>query len=257
MLKYLLYNILFILLAVPLFILSFYNDHGWVFLVIFVNLYVLGLVLASVNICSCFYIDVLCCGERDSNKISLSFDDGPHSEQTPIVLDILMKHNIKAGFFCIGQHAKENPELIKRMDEEGHFIGNHTFSHAFWFVLYSGKKMKEEIKKSNRIILEIIGKRMKLFRPPYGVTNPVLARVIRSTKMLPVGWSLRTLDTSAKGDKNKIMKKLSKVKAGDIVLFHDHSQNLQDILESFILKVKANGMELVRPDELLKINAYE
>lgn len=214
------------------------------------------MILGSINICSCFYIDVICRGDADSNSVGLSFDDGP-GEQTGIVLDVLKKHGVKAGFFCIGKNAQLKPELIRRIDSEGHFIGNHSFSHAFWFDLFSKKKMIQEMRETNNTIFEIIGKRMKLFRPPYGVTTPVLARAIRELNLIPMGWSVRTMDTTANGSIEKISRRLKKVKAGDIILFHDHSKGLPEILDNFISNLKSQKINLVRPDELVKIQAYE
>lgn len=236
--------------------MCWYSPYGWLFVLAFLVLFITGLVLGSMNICSCFYIDVICSGASETNAISLSFDDGP-AEQTAKVLDILKKHEVKAGFFCIGKNVQANPEIIRRMDNEGHFIGNHSFSHAFWFDLFSRKKMLQEMMDTNKIIFDLTGKKMKLFRPPYGVTTPVLAKAIRQTKMIAMGWSLRTLDTVANGDTKKIMKKLNKIKSGDIVLFHDHTINLLEILDTFILKMKSKEINLVRPDILVKINAYD
>ena len=257
MLKYFTYKIIFLLLAIPLGILSWYSPYGWFFITGFILLFATGQFLGSINVCSGFYLDVFCKGNPASNSISLSFDDGPHPEQTPIILDILKRQNIKAVFFCIGNNAKNYPELVKRIENEGHIIGNHSFLHSFWFDLLSKKKMKEEIVNTNLLIQDLINKKMNFFRPPFGVTTPVLARAIKETKMVPVGWSLRTLDTTAKGNPEKIVRKLNKVKSGDLILFHDHVKELPEVLDSFISKMKNQNMQIVRPDELLNLKAYE
>ena len=98
---------------------------------------------------------------------------------------------------------------------------------------------------------------MKFFRPPYGVTTPVLAKAVKETNMLAVGWSVRTFDTVAKGDIKKIRKKLNKVKPGDIILFHDRVQCLPEVLEDFIVKMKSESINIIPLNELIKINAYE
>jgi peptidoglycan/xylan/chitin deacetylase (PgdA/CDA1 family) len=117
--------------------------------------------------------------------------------------------------------------------------------------------MKEEIYKTNNLISGLIGKQLKYFRPPYGVTTPVLAKAMKETGMVPVGWSVRTFDTTAKGDKEKILKKLKNIKSGDIILFHDHVDCLPEVLDQFISRIKSESYKIVPLNEMIKINAYE
>jgi len=255
-LKYFTYKVVFFILAFPLAFASWNSSYWWVWIILFVTLFITGLFLGSVYIGSGFYIDVVCRALPEQRAIALTFDDGPHPDQTEKVLEVLRKHDIKACFFCIGKNADAYKDLLKKIDAEGHIIGNHSFSHAFWFDLFPLKKMREEIVNTNILISEVIGKNMRLFRPPYGVTTPNLAKAIKRTGMVPVGWSLRTFDTVAKGDIKKISKKLNRVKPGDVVLFHDHSVNLPEILNEFIIQLKKNNIEIIRFDELTNIKAY-
>lgn len=257
MLRYTAYNLIFLLLAIPLSVVLWNNSYGWLFALLFIFLFLAGHVSGSANVCSGFYLNIICKGDSSANAISLSFDDGPCSGQTEKILEILKKNNVKATFFCIGNNVQNNPGLIKIIINEGHIVGNHSFSHGFWFDLLSKSKMKEEIIKTNKLISDITGNKMKFFRPPYGVTTPVLARAVKETNMLAVGWSVRTFDTAAKGDIKKIEKKLNKVKSGDIILFHDRVQCLPQVLEDFIVKMKSESINIIPLNELIKINAYE
>ncbi|MBI5542110.1 MAG: polysaccharide deacetylase family protein [Bacteroidia bacterium] len=251
------YNILFFVLAVPLVISSFFISYWWLWILLFFILYTIGLTLGSINVRSNFYMKVICEGDEKSNAIALTFDDGPNANNTPKVLEILKKHNIKACFFCIGKNIDANNELLAKIHSDGHIIGNHTHSHSYVFDLFSTKKMKADLQAASNSIYNVIEKRTKLFRPPYGVTNPNLARAVRNFGLISVGWSLRSLDTTANGNTDKILKRLENVKAGDIVLFHDNISEIPEILEKFIELVKSKNINFIGLDDLLKCNAYD
>ena len=97
--------------------------------------------------------------------------------------------------FCIGNNVASNSELLREIDKRGHLIGNHSWSHERWFDLYPSEKMKEEIEKTNKAIFETIGKKTRLFRPPYGVTNPSLKKALKSFDFYNIGWNIRSFDT--------------------------------------------------------------
>lgn len=223
------------------------------------TLLVLIILLAagSANIKSGMYCKVLYKGDRNKKTVALTFDDGPDATLTPAILDILNKESVSAAFFCIGKKASENPGLLARMDNEGHLIGGHSYSHHFLFDLLSSRKMADEMQKSEEIIFKEIKKRIKCFRPPYGVTNPPLARALAEKKYHAIGWSLRTMDTVIR-DENRLLDKVKKkLKSGDIILFHDTNERTANILGEFIKFAKNNGFSLERLDHHLGIEAYE
>lgn len=254
MITYTKYCILFFILSIPLIIAVFWFDYSWLILLAFILLFSIGLVFGSINVCSNFYIKTICKGNNQTNSISITFDDGPNPNTTPKILDILKENQIKACFFCIGKNAEINSELIKRIDNEGHIIGNHTYSHSSNFDLFSSSKMKKEIINTTSIINGIINKEVQYFRPPFGVTNPNLAKALKKTNLISIGWSLRSLDTTSKGNITKTIKRLEKIKAGDIVLLHDNITEAPEILEKFITIVKSKDLKFVRLDELINPN---
>lgn len=110
--------------------------------------------------------------KRGTSKqpIALTFDDGPDPEYTPLLLDLLKKHNIKVTFFVLGRKAEQYPDLIQRMHSEGHLVGIHNYVH--WSnALMSPKKVREQVNKTANVIDRIIGKRTFYYRPPWGVIN--------------------------------------------------------------------------------------
>ena len=114
---------------------------------------------------------------RPAKKVVLTFDDGP-TEFTPLFLDLLNKYQAKAVFFCIGKQIEQYPEILKRIKEEGHIIGNHTYTHIPKNCFASATTFAEEIRKTDEI-LQKFQIETTYFRPPYGITNPHIAKAIK------------------------------------------------------------------------------
>lgn len=173
-------------------------------------------------------------------EVALTFDDGP-AEYTEAILDILKKEKVSATFFIIGKNIVGREVLLKRIQTEGHSIGNHSFNHGFNFDWQSAAKMQEEIALTNQAIESITGTPVTLFRPPYGVTNPNLGKALRNSNLKSIGWNLRSMDTVAKDEKKLIDKILSRVKAGNIILLHDRCRITAAILPELITTLKKRG----------------
>jgi peptidoglycan-N-acetylglucosamine deacetylase len=174
---------------------------------------------------------------QHQKQVALTFDDGP-AEHTEAILDILKKEQVKATFFLIGKNIQGREKLVQRMVQEGHGIGNHSFDHGFNFDWQSAAKMTLELTKTNEAIFEVTGQEVKLFRPPYGVTNPNLAKALQNTGLKSIGWSLRSMDTTAKDDAALLQKILKQVKARDIILLHDRCEITAKILPQLITALK-------------------
>ena len=246
----------FVLYIVVLIQVYLFLPWKGIFFVLISLLFLIYLISCSANICSQAYIKTLCKSDTNQKKIAITFDDGPDSKITPQVLDILEKYNIKATFFCIGKHIEANKNLLKEIDKKGHNIGNHTWSHDRWFDLFATKKMHADIEKTNGLIFETIGKKTKLFRPPYGVTNPALKKALKKFNFNVIGWSIRSFDT-VKSTENTLKKIQKELTTGDIILFHDNREHIVDILNSFLEYAKNENYEVVPLDELLNIKAYD
>jgi peptidoglycan/xylan/chitin deacetylase (PgdA/CDA1 family) len=215
------------------------------------------LAYGSASIRSQFYLKSYCHAETDNKHIALTFDDGPDESVTPRLLNLLKAYQIEAAFFCIGKKAEKNPELITRIDFDGHIIGSHSYSHHLFFDLFSASKMHDELKKTDSIIKTIINKKIKWFRPPYGVTNPPLAGIVKKMNYHVIGWSLKSKDTVICEEEKLFNRLTKKIKPGDIILFHDTQPHIIEVLDKFIKFAKENNFTFLRPDRLLNIEAYE
>ena len=143
-------------------------------------------------------------GNETKKTIALTFDDGPDEDFSPQILDILKKYNVKATFFMVGQKVGWNPQIAKRASDEGHDIGNHTFSHIN-ICKSTNEQIINEINKTQKIIKDVTGKEPTLFRPPYRAINENLFNIIKSKDMRVVLWSdLDTKDWSNPGVYNII-----------------------------------------------------
>ncbi|MFZ1584459.1 MAG: polysaccharide deacetylase family protein, partial [Saprospiraceae bacterium] len=157
------------------------------------------------------------------------------------VLDILRVNNIKAIFFCIGKNVEKYPELTRQIIAEGHQIGNHTFNHDVSGTFADSKKYILEITSTNDIIEKVTGIKPIFFRPPFGVTNPSIAKAVIKSGMQLMAWNLRTFDTVAK-DPSAIVKKLqNSIRPSSIILMHDTNPQCVEALTLFFPLVKTNG----------------
>ncbi|WP_093366565.1 polysaccharide deacetylase family protein [Sphingobacterium wenxiniae] len=188
--------------------------------------------------------------------IALTFDDGP-THYTEQILDLLQRYQASATFFCIGKQVEKFPELAKRLVHEGHTIGNHTFSHSPWMGFYKADKVLVELQEADSVIEAVTGKRVKFFRPPYGVTNPSIAKAVKLTRHQVIGWSNRSLDTIIMDEDKLYNRVVRKLRSGDIVLFHDTSQRTVKVLERLLPYLQEEGYGLVTVDDLLTLHAYE
>jgi peptidoglycan/xylan/chitin deacetylase (PgdA/CDA1 family) len=218
--------------------------------VVYVHLLVFGAIYIQWN----FYLFSYCKG-KDKKQVALTFDDGPGTA-TAAILDILKAQNVPAAFFSIGKNAVANPALVKRWDDEGHLTGNHSYNHGFNFDWQTAGKMTQELTDTNEAIRAITGKTPRLFRPPYGVTNPNVAKAVKRSGMQSIGWNVRSFDTKAKNAQQLKQRILSRLQGGDIVLLHDSMDITREILTELITEARQKGFTFVRVDKLLAIPAY-
>lgn len=190
------------------------------------------------------------------NAISLTFDDGPDHEMTPRILDVLDAENIKATFFVIGRKAEAHPEIINEITRRGHIIANHSFSHSNMIGFFSSKKLKADIEKCSELLYKIIGQRPLFFRPPFGVTNPRYERVLKKLKLISIGWTVRSFDTTSKS-KEKLFERITKsISHGSIILLHDTKQITLETLPLLIQYFRKKNIRIVTLPELIDKKPY-
>lgn len=224
--------------------------------IILAGVYLSVLIYGCYYVGSNFFIPVICSAKTDKKVVALSFDDGPIAGNTPVILQTLKDNNAEAAFFCIGSRIAGNEAIFKQIHDEGHIIGNHTFSHHFWFDMFSAEKMLADMRMMDKAMDSVNGKTPKLFRPPYGVTNPNLKKAIIQGNYIPVGWSMRSMDTVIKDEKKLLNKVTGKIKPGAIFLFHDSSNATVAMLPAIIKHIRANGYEIIRLDKMLTLQVY-
>ena len=176
-----------------------------------------------------------------------SADDGPHPCFTEQLLDGLKERGVKATFFVTGEHAELHPEVIERMENEGHLIGNHTYSHM---QLRSGNReeFRKELIKTNEVISGITGEEVLYVRPPYGSWDKSFEEELN---MFPVLWSIDPRDWCL-DDKDCIVRNtVSRVKEGDIILMHDQYPSSVAAALEIVDLLQKEGYEFVTVEEIL------
>ena len=219
-------------------------------------------ILYIISACSCLtsftqttadHCQVYTMGNTEEHKIALTFDDGPHSEKTPLILDVLRDNNVKATFFIVGENVSGNEGIVERIISEGHEIGNHTFRHKYLFKV-DRRVMELEIDLCDDEIFNYSEYSATLFRPPGGIYNDVLSSVCNERGYDMVLWSIDTRDwagTSAEDIEKEIM---SNVEDGSIILMHDYvcgESYTAEALKSVIPKLKELGYSFVTVSELI------
>lgn len=216
-------------------------------------LLILFLFYASYSIGSGIYLKAFCRAKTSQKVIALSFDDGHHPRITPKVLDVLAKHDIKAIFFLIGEMAEKYPEIVKRIINEGHLIGNHSYTHNGKFPILRKSRMESDLKKCESVLTQITNQEIKYFRPPYGVTNPTIGLVARKLGYKTIGWSIRSLDTKKESRTNVLMRIKRLAHPGGIILMHDNREECNQLTEKVINHLSVQGYKFIRVDELMEI----
>jgi len=236
-------------LFLNLFIYAFQGTI-WVYIFCFI-LFSAVIVWGSFDIQLGYFVDSFTHKRTKIKEVALTFDDGP-TEFTPKFLDLLKENNIQATFFCIGKQIEKYPETFQRIIAEGHSIGNHTYSHSNNTGFLSSSRMVEEIEKCDDAIFKIGNIKTNLYRPPFGVTNPNIAKAIKKTNKKSIGWNVRSLDTVIE-DEKKIYNKITKnLKKGSIILLHDTSEKTYNVLVELLLFLEREKYSTFTIDPIIK-----
>lgn len=180
-------------------------------------------------------------------KIAITFDDGPDPCYTEQLLDGLKERGAKASFFLMGKQAEAYPELVLRMQEEGHLIGNHTYSHIE-LTEDNRELFKAELIRTNELLLHLTGEEPQYVRPPYGSWDKAFEREL---EMIPVLWTIDPMDWSSSDVDAIVEKVVREAKENAVILMHDEYQSSVTSALAIVDILQKQGYEFVTVDEIL------
>ena len=185
--------------------------------------------------------------DMDTPKIAITFDDGPHPYYTEQLLDGLKERGVKATFFVMGKQAEAYPELVLRMYEEGHLVGNHTYSHI---QLGNNNReiFKAELVRTNEVLLDITGEEPQYVRPPYGSWDKSFETELT---MIPVLWTIDPMDWCSSDVKGIVSRVTKKAEENAVILMHDEYESSVTAALSIVDILQKQGYEFVTVDEIM------
>ncbi len=184
---------------------------------------------------------------EEAPKIALTFDDGPHPYYTEELLDGLKERGVHATFFLTGEHAALHPDVVRRMRDEGHLIGNHTYSHI-QLRADNREAFREELVKTNEVIEGITGEEVLYVRPPYGSWDKGLEKELN---MFPVLWTIDPLDWCCSKASLVVRRVVSKAGDNEIILLHDSFETSVTAALAIVDELQGQGYEFVTVEEIL------
>jgi len=247
--------VVFGLLLVDLLFLDYSQDVHWsLYVLLFLCFFSLEF-YGAYFIHSGFHLKAICKIKTKEKIIALTFDDGP-APQTEKILEVLQEFNAKATFFCIGERIKGKENILIKIDQQGHLIGNHSHTHGFLFDFKTTNALLNDIQLCSENISSVIGKKPTFFRPPYGVTTPGIARAVKKLKLEVVGWNIRSLDTQIK-DREKLLTRIKEsLEPGSIVLLHDTVTGIEIVTKDLLIYLKEQNYKVVPLDQLIQKKSY-
>lgn len=194
--------------------------------------------------------------DTDKKVLAITFDCAWGVDYTDKLLEIMEKENVKCTFFSVKFWTERYSDYVKKIDEKGHEIGTHSATHPYMSRLNKSAIIKE-LESSSKAISDITGKRVEVFRPPYGDYNDLLIETSLSLNLYPIQWDVDSLDwkdLSAKEIENRV---LSKVQNGSIVLFHNNGLHTSEALPNIIKELKNRGYEFLTVGQLIYRDNYQ
>jgi len=207
--------------------------------------------------------DILVHGNQNLKEVALTFDDGPRPEVARELLNVLGKEEVKATFFVVGSQVEKHPALVRRMMNEGHEVGNHTYSHPRLNGL-DAAGIKAEIARCDKAIFQATGARTNLFRPPGMRYDDVVIDTAQDLNYVTVHWNVGAQDFVGRDTSKVAQKVLNNTRPGSVILLHGHPDTLRAIPE-IVRTLRAKGYRFVTVSQMLgrlprpvyvKSNAY-
>ena len=220
---------------------------SWHFFAQYLTIPLLG---SQTRLVPIYYVDTA------EKKIAISFDACWGASYTPDILKILRDHDLKTTFFLTGFWVEKYPEIVQEIAEEGHEIGNHTYSHPHLNTL-SEEQIGEELEKVNKMIFELTGQKPNLFRPPFGEYSNKVISVAEKAGYCPIQWSIDSLDWKELGKEPMVERVTANLHPGAIVLFHNNARYTVEALPEIIAYVEEKGYTIVPISKLLYQDNYE
>lgn len=191
----------------------------------------------------------------DEKKISISFDCAWGTEFTDGMLSVMEKYNVKSTFFCVQFWVEKYPETVKKISEKGHEVETHSATHKYMSKL-DEQKIKDEINTSKEAIEKITGKKVTLFRPPYGDYNDRLINTVSSMGLYTIQWDVDSLDWKDLSKEKITERVLKKVKCGSIILCHNNGMHTLEALPGIFEVLISQGYTFVPIGELIYKQGY-
>ncbi|BED93102.1 MAG: polysaccharide deacetylase family protein [Candidatus Paraimprobicoccus trichonymphae] len=193
----------------------------------------------------------ICYVQTEKKLISFTFDDGGEDKQVCELLRVLKEKKIKATFFIIGEWAKEHTDMVKKINEDGHDIGNHSYTHPFLPNL-NKENLESEIEKCNKVLEKIINKKIDLFRAPFGATDKTVIKKAEEKKMFLIKWNIDTVDWKKGTTEEQILKTVKNEKRkGSIILMHMGKNQTIKVLPKLIKHLNEEDYEIVPISRLI------
>ena len=196
-----------------------------------------------------YYVDTT------EKKVAISFDACWGASYSPEILKILRDNNLKTTFFLTGFWVEKYPEMVKKIAEDGHEIGNHTYSHPHLNSL-AEEQIKEELERVGKMIFELTKKQPTLFRPPFGEYNNNVIATAEKAGYRTIQWSIDSLDWQELGKEPMVKRITENLHPGAIVLFHNNGRYTVEALPEIISHIKKQGYEILPISELLYQDNY-
>lgn len=198
-------------------------------------------------------------GKNQDRIVALTFDDGPNPAATEKILDILKREAVLATFFVVGKNIEEYPEIIKKINRQGHEIEIHSYSHSHFLFLMPPGFIRHDLEETKKLIIKYTGQKPKIFRPPWGNKTSWLIKTAKALNLRTVTWSLDTQDAWFAPNPEKILKRVKdQIHPGAIILLHDGHQlktNSRTVtieaLPEIIKFLKNEGFSLVKVSQLI------
>ena len=185
---------------------------------------------------------------KEEKELALTFDiNWAENDELYNILDVLDKYNVKATFFIMGgwvNYSEENKEKLKKINERGHEIGNHSYIHPM-FTKINEERMKSELDKTNKIIKDTIGIDVNLFRFPSGDYNKKSIEFVKSNGYEIIQWNIDSIDWKQLGEEKEYNNVMKKIEPGSIILFHNNAKYTPKNLDKIIKELQEEGYSFI------------